>query len=68
MFDIAPRNAAPAGTDSTITIAEDVSGMPGLCAPRFDFGADFEEVIRVGDARLAAWRETARDRWLYDAV
>ncbi len=33
-----------------------------------DFGADFEEVIRVGDARLAAWRETARDRWLYDAV
>jgi uncharacterized protein YbbC (DUF1343 family) len=30
-----------------------------------DAGADFEEVMRVGDARMTAWRATERDRWLY---
>jgi uncharacterized protein YbbC (DUF1343 family) len=30
-----------------------------------DAGADLDEVMRVGEARMAAWRVTERSRWLY---
>lgn len=30
-----------------------------------DAGADLDDVMRVGEDRMTAWRETERDRWIY---